>query len=138
MRQLAPELESCISGKAARMIQPRRGQNEIVPEYKTIWKEPGDVHPDAQKGDIIQASFGLAKVLSTNNTGGSSGGRSTLELGALWRKQEFISEAMGVVHPFDRQIKIPTRVARVMHEIAAARPSQTIKFRSDAIMHYRR
>eukprot|EP00973_Karenia_brevis_P071233 9897747-Karenia_brevis.AAC.1 len=136
MKQLAPELEDSISGKPATMAQPRRGQNVIVPEYKLRTSVPATKFPRALKGDIITVAEGAAKVLSVNDNGGLASGLTTLDVGVLWSKPEFIAEAMGVVHPFDRQIRIPSRVAAALHDITSEPPSSTVHFRISMLEHY--
>eukprot|EP00973_Karenia_brevis_P009209 1248576-Karenia_brevis.AAC.1 len=86
--QLAPELNISGSKKAATEMQPRRGENEIVREYRCI-----------------------ALLHSTNNS----------------IEEEFLSEAISVIHPFDRQIEIPPRVANVLHDTAKLPPYYLIQ-----------
>eukprot|EP00973_Karenia_brevis_P042561 5892873-Karenia_brevis.AAC.1 len=56
---------------------------------------------------------------------GETPGREPCRWGFLWNKEEFLSEAIGVIHPFDRQIKLPPRVANVLHDMARLPPSAT-------------
>eukprot|EP00973_Karenia_brevis_P088191 12228699-Karenia_brevis.AAC.1 len=79
--------------------------------------------PSAQIGDIITLDHSRAKVLDIDDAVGAVNGPKTVKVGVFWSKDEFIAEAMSVVHPFDRKIKVPARVASLWHRMAEAGPS---------------
>eukprot|EP00973_Karenia_brevis_P074177 10308559-Karenia_brevis.AAC.1 len=47
-----------------------------------------------------------------------------------------MSEAIGVIHPFDRKMKILQRVANVPRDMAKLPPSATVHLRESVLRHY--
>eukprot|EP00973_Karenia_brevis_P011782 1596253-Karenia_brevis.AAC.1 len=59
-----------------------------------------------------------AKILGKSSADGVGSGPKTWLVGIPWTKNEFLAEALTVVHPFDRAIKVPSRIARAWHNMA--------------------
>eukprot|EP00973_Karenia_brevis_P068681 9550057-Karenia_brevis.AAC.1 len=67
--QLAPELNISGSTKAATKMQPRRGDNEIVREYRYI-AVLNSTNQAIKVKDVIAMDGGKGKVLSITEEGG--------------------------------------------------------------------
>ena len=60
--QKAPELAIGISGRTAVAVQPRRGHNEMIPEYKVIIQADGAQYAGAKVVDKVVHKGSAAKV----------------------------------------------------------------------------
>eukprot|EP00973_Karenia_brevis_P076755 10661543-Karenia_brevis.AAC.1 len=63
--QLLGQRTPGVSGKTATQMQPRRGGNEAVPEFKRVVEVSVDnLLPDSvKKGETVQTEHGLGKIL---------------------------------------------------------------------------
>ena len=99
--------------KSAVRRQARRGQNVAVKELKALVHVSTDLPFEAyleREGIEDMASI---KVLDDKDGGQmNEHGPKTFKLGHFWTKLEFLEQAKGIIHPFDRIITVPTQVVR--------------------------
>lgn len=120
--QVKPQLEKQWAGQ-----QPRRGQSDLVQEYKKILVFHGATGAELKKtkegkgdriikcGSIeIKAAGDLLDVVDEGVSGSSYRGT----IGVCWTPLEFIEEGKKCVHPMDTEIKVPQRVAQVLDEFS--------------------
>ena len=63
-------------------------------------------------------------------------GQSKVEIGMPWSTEEFVAQAKGVMHPFDKQIKVPPAVAQVIFNIATKGPRHIAADRENCLQWY--
>lgn len=125
--------------------QPRRTHSELVAEYREIktfpevsaaateaikeWHKSGKPNLDWE-GVSLGKGYGLLSSVKNGRTG-----LSRIEVGLPWDTEEFVEQARGCKHPFDRTIRVPPAVAKAMATIARKGPAgikekreQTIDF----------
>ena len=59
----------------------------------------------------------LRKPLNVGSEHGNIG-FSGSEIGVDWSEEDFVKEAKKLVHPFDEAVKVPQRIAEVIHNSA--------------------
>ena len=64
-------------------------------------------------------------------------GPKTFKIGHFWNKTEFLEQANGMVHPFDRIITVPTQVAKTWTALATMGPNKMIQRRKEILRHYK-
>jgi hypothetical protein len=119
-------------GKEWAGIQPRRDKRDLVPEYKEIRTfrgatakhisnlEKKEDHTGTETcGDLVY--YNKSTLLDVESDEGVSGSWSGT-LGTCWTKEEFVEQARGLIHPFDRQVRVPQRVAKVIFDAATKGP----------------
>ena len=130
--------------------QPRKGLQEVIPEFKEIvkvagcskfevedlqkWQEAG------RKGSLdwripIQEGDKLLGVARMGVIGGP--GSFTLSIGKAWSQFEFVKQSEAIRHPFDREIKVPPAVAGAFWNCALRGPSAIEQQRLDVLNWYK-
>lgn len=132
------------SSRVLREVQPRRGMQEIIPEFKEIQV--------LEKCGMEEVSLGLdwlklkskgkslrglelgseAKVLHVEEVedGPGSGCKTwQITVGIHWTPSQFVDEAMTLVHPFDRTIRVPPSVAEAVSWAARVGPHEVVAYR---------
>ena len=71
-------------------------------------------------GNIILKN--VAKIFDSEPEQGGDGSRYKGKVGLFWTKDEFTALAREATHPLDEEIKVPQRIARVIHEWARLGP----------------
>eukprot|EP00973_Karenia_brevis_P046817 6496260-Karenia_brevis.AAC.1 len=100
------------SGRASTQIQPRRGFNEMVPEFSKIDSRAIAEDPEKwAKSSAFIDEFGCkGKVLSVNEHGDGVG-LKMVQFGIPWTKDDFVMQARAMSHPFDRKSAVPPSIA---------------------------
>eukprot|EP00973_Karenia_brevis_P076331 10601576-Karenia_brevis.AAC.1 len=82
------------SGKTATQRQPRRGLNEVVPEFRGVIQVPTDSLNNERPGSVVMLNGAPAKVLGRlEDNGALVNGPKTTSVGLQWTKDEFAMEA---------------------------------------------
>jgi hypothetical protein len=90
--------------------------------------------PQKQKHELVfRNKSKLLDVVSEEGISGSWSGT----LGTCWTKEEFVEQARGSIPPFDRQVRVPQRIARVIFDAATRGPKWVKKLRSDTFDWYK-
>ena len=130
--------------------QPRRGMQEIIPEYKEVITEENCSLEDmdaaaraisnkALKVEIRGHKVGEGtKVLSTGGSRMEEEGGLKITLGKQWTHEEFTKQALTCKHPFDREISVPARVAEALHAQARLGKQGIEDLRKEAPSYYRK
>ena len=112
--------------KSSAGVQPRRGFGDLIAEFKHVTRFEGALASEVRKAksktsfadEPIGDQFinGNAKVFDVAEYGEL--GLMKGKFGVYWSKEEFVNQARDVVHPLDRQVAVPPRVAKVMFDQA--------------------
>ena len=127
--------------------QPRKGLMELVPEFRVTevigrcsqeevarlqaWQEAGRKTSLRWKVPISEGDKLLSVVLEKG-----SGGLSTILLGRAWTQLQFTAEAIKVMHPYDREIRVPPHVAEVIFNAATLGPAKLQTDRAKTLEYY--
>ena len=136
--------------------QPRRGMQEVVSEFKevVVVKDCSQAEVDVARASIKDRKAPLnlrtfklgepARVLDIVPSGGQLAGLSTessawdISVGVRWSPMEFLQQARKVVHPFDREVKVPQKVAQAWSNQAWLGVDGIIRKRREVLAYYRR
>ena len=125
---------SVDSNKIATERQPRRGLQELVPEFKRI--ERCFVQDTRNVGRLSKGDKVLDVIKESGGVVGSAPG--IVELGRGWTPREFVDEARQLQHPFDQKTKIAPSVARAISRQASLGPEAIKQNRARTLSYYQR
>ena len=119
--------------------QPRRGENDLVPEFGNVVVVSGEKASELLKakenGKACELDGCAVKVLdvspSTVVNGSSSSG--AISVGKYWTKKEFVMKATELLHPYDRQVRVPSHVAETMCFISESGPDEVEEYRKKTL-----
>jgi hypothetical protein len=124
--------------KVSAGVQPRRGENDLIPEFKETVSISGQdaalliKSKEQKKAGLFNGE--QVKVLDGVLTEDVLG--SSVQIGKYWSKKEFVEQSSRLIHPYDRPVRVPHRVAASMHFIASHSPRELESFRSSALDWY--
>ncbi len=134
-KAVTPQSEKVSAG-----VQPRRGENDIIPEFKDTLVACGEdavallKSKEQKKAGLFKGEN--VKVLDEVSSADSLGSSKKVEVGRYWSKKEFVEESAKLVHPYDRPVRVPQRVAANMHFIASHSPEEVARFRAETLSWY--
>ena len=141
----APKGGACVD-KEHNHMQPRKGLNELVPEFKEIVAVKGCSQVEMEritawsKGrcGMIWKRMALTKghkLLDSVKDGVS--GLTTVSIGVPWEPLEFVRQAEGLMHPFDRPVIVPPAVAEAIWRCAVLGPTRLCREREETTRYYK-
>ena len=137
-----------------RELQPRRGRQELIPEFKEVIKLA--IHSTAELEDSLarfakkQRIFSVGglpidekiKVLNVAEAeAGSSSGSSILivgfvSIGIPWTEDEFLEQATKLAHPYDWEVVLPRKIADAIAHIAESGPTMLKRYRLEQLAYW--
>ena len=127
--------------KVAAGVQPRRVFDDLVPEFKVRrFLDRSQVESAKVKGGKVKVlGDQVFKVLDDSKEGAGNGSSSEqVEVGIFWNEVEFVEQSKKVIHPFDREVILPQRIAACVHFAAESGPKGVEEYRHRMLEWYRR
>jgi len=128
--------------KTAAGKQPRRSHSDLIKEFTEVllfhdaaaWqverlKNSRDPDEWFQCGSLLVP--GRSKVIDISDDGTSG------SIGIWWSKAEFIEKALRLVHPLDKEVIVPQRIANALYNQAILGPKGLGRKRSETLQWYK-